>query len=1076
MRNTLTLTFRSGKTFRFLAVLLALPICFMHTGKLYAQEKRPITGTVTEASTGQPLPGVTVVIKGTSSGAVTDIEGNYTINAAPSDVLVFNAVGYLTEEKTVGANTVIDVSLSEDIIGLDEVVVTGYGVTKKSDLTGAVASVSSEKLTEMPSVGVDQALEGRAAGVSIIPNTGMPGGDVQVQIRGISSSNGTPPLVIIDGVRSSLNNLNPGDIQSVEILKDASSAAIYGSSGGNGVILITTKKGKEGKIQANFNYYRGWEKPWKKIDMLNSQDYVKLRNYRDLEAGRTSVFSTRPDTFPNYDYQDIMFRTAALENYDFSVNGGSEKSTYFVSTNYSKEQGVLYKSDYSRLGFRINSDHILGKIIKVGENAQFNNVKYTGVDEWVYQSVYSSPIAAVLQMYPYIAPYDENGNWEPVPSGSNPVVDRDVLNRTRNNYSVGGNAYVDLTPIKGLDIKGVINAYVNNNTLDEFKPKYTYSGVQGNQWNSIYKQMEQQHGWQGQVYGTYNFTLARICNLGLMAGYERTIDQYFDMRGTRRDLVNETPEYRYFDGSTNDSIDEAAVHGGGWQDGQDAIFGRFNANLADQLLLTVNVRRDRSSRFGPDYRIGNFPSFSLGWKFSELEAVKNMSFLSFGKIRFGYGNAGANAPDRYAYYASINSTNQAYRYIFDAGLTSSPGAVLARYPNPQMHWETVKMSNLGVDLSFLQNSVSLTVDWFRKKSEGMLWVQPLPAIAGFYAWREDASLLGGTADPLVNVGSMFNQGIEVTLGYKKQFGDFKTNFDFNATYVRNKVTDVSGDSVYYGQADVNMLDLCLTTQGYPISQFNGYVTDGMFTEADARVDASGNIYIWNQPYHINNNGDTIFMQRAAQPGDFRYVDQNGDGLIDRKDRVNIGSPIPKFILGFSADIEYKMFDLNLFFEGKFGHKIFNGSKYALLGETEGKNVSEDILDQYRGPVDNPDNVPILPLNTNARLPRMNNAQNYSIASDFYIESGNYLRLKNLQIGFTLPEELTEKAGVEKFRVFVGWKNLLTLTKYTGFDPEIGVSSTFSNGINHPDIMAQGIDHMGNYPHPRSFIVGLNLQF
>jgi TonB-linked SusC/RagA family outer membrane protein len=584
--------------------------------------------------------------------------------------------------------------------------------------------------------------------------------------------------------------------------------------------------------------------------------------------------------------------------------------------------------------------------------------------------------------------------------------------------------------------------------------------------------MEQQYGWQGQVYGTYDFTLASICNLSLMAGYERTIDKYFDMDGTRRNLVNETPEFRYFDGSTNDTIDEAAVHGGGWQDGQDALFGRLNATLADQLLLTVNIRHDRSSRFGPDYRAGTFPSFSAGWKFSELKAVKNLSFLSFGKIRFGYGTTGANAPDRYAYYASIMTTNQAYRYIFDEGLTSSSGAVLARYPNPLMHWETMKMSNLGIDLSLWQNSVTFTMDWFRKKSEGMLWIQTLPAIAGFYAWREDVSQLGNTSpDPLVNIGSMFNQGIEMALGFKKQFGQFKTNFDFNTTFVRNKVTDILGDSIYKGQGSVNLLDICLTAQGYPISQFNGYVTNGMFTQDDAKIDADGNVYIWNQPFNIDAGGDTVYMQRFAKPGDLRYVDQNGDNVINRKDRVNIGSPIPKFILGFSANIEYKIFDLSLFFEGKFGHKIFNGSKSGLMGETEGGNVSTDVLDQYRAPVDNPDNVPILPVNTNAKFPRMNNAQNYSIASDFYIESGNYLRLKNLQIGCTMPQKWSEKAGVEKFRVYVGWKNLLTFTKYTGFDPEIGISSVSDGGM-----MAQGIEHMGNYPHTRSFIVGCNLDF
>jgi TonB-linked SusC/RagA family outer membrane protein len=1022
---------------------------------------------VTESTSGLPLPGVTVLIKGTTTGAVTDIDGKYSINASSTDILVFSYMGYLNEEVQVGTNTVVTVDLVEDIIGLDEVIVTGYGVQKKSDLTGAVASVSSEKLTEMPSIGVDQALQGRAAGVSVVQATGMPGANVQIQIRGISSTNGSDPLVIVDGVISSLDDMNPNDIQSIEILKDASSTAIYGSAGGNGVILVTTKKGKEGKLQANLNYYRGWQNPWKKIDMLTSQEYAAMRNYNNLFLGR-NPYNTMPDTLPNYDYEDIMMRTGIMEEYDFSVTGGNEKSTYFASANYSDQNGILYKSQYQRLSFRLNSDHKLGKIIKVGQNANFSNIKRDGYDENVYQNEYNTPVMPILQMYPFIAPYDENGDWVSVPSGENPVVARDVLDRKRNNYNIGGNAFVDLMPFKGLIIKGVINGYVNHNALDEFTPEYNYSGAQGSQWSRIYKHLEQYSGWQGQVYATYNVTLAEIVNVGVMAGYERTINKFYDMEGERRNLINETPEYRYFDGSSNDSLDVQNVQGAGWADAQDGIFGRINAEIANQFLLTVNVRHDRSSRFGPEFRAGTFPSFSLGWKFSELDAVKNFSALSFGKIRFGYGTTGANAPDRYAYYAAITSSGNAFRYNLDDSESPQSGSALVRYPNPLLHWETVKMSNLGIDLTFFQNSLNFTMDVFRKKNEDMILLDRLPSIAGYYQYisHQTANVFEGVADPLVNKGSVLNDGIEISVGYKKSFGELDATFDFNTTLVRNKVIDLDNDSTMYrGNVGVNLSNVCYTSEGYPISQFDGYVTDGLFSEADAALDADGDVYIWNQPFTIEGE-DTAYAQPNARPGDLRYIDQNGDNVINAEDRVNIGSPIPKIVLGFSTSLNYKNFDFNLFLEGKFGHKIFNGSKFYLLGPTEGSNVSRDIMDQYRSPVDNPDNVPILESNTSAdALPRMN-AVNYSQVSDFYVESGNYVRLRNIQLGYTLPLSWTEKAGIEKFRVYAGVKNLLTITKYTGFDPEVG----------YERVLEQGIDRAGNYPHARSIIVGVNLQF
>jgi len=1061
-------------------LILLMSPGFLNSGSIFArsesqQEKQQITGTVVDAN-GMALPGVTIMVKGTSTGAITDMDGKYTVFANPSDVLVFKFVGYLAEEISVGTSTNVDVKMIEDIIGLDEVVVTGYGVQKKSDLTGAVASVSAEKITEMPINRVDQALQGRAAGVSITQNSGMPGGEVQIQIRGISSLSGSEPLVVVDGTPGSLSQLNPNDIESIEVLKDASSAAIYGAAGGNGVILVTTKKGKEGKIQTNFNYYRGWGRPWKKMDMFTAEDYVKQRNYgialsNDENKRNAPLFSDRIDTFQNYDYQDIMYRNPAVsENYDMSISGGSEKSSYFVSGNYTTQEGIMEKSDFNRFGFRINSDYKVSKYIKIGENVQFTREKRVGYQERQFQGEYGSPTLFVLMMYPYIPPYDANGDWVPIPSGSNPVVSVDMQDVTRRKFSTGGNAYIDITPLKGLVLTGRINGYNNFETRDQFTPEYNYSRSQGSQYSDLQKDIIQEYEYMSQVYANYNTTIAGAYNIGLMAGHEaeRIINKEVDIEG--KYLSKEIPEYQYFAAIAADSNTNVngGLYRGKWEDSKEGIFGRVNLDYKGKYLFTANMRRDKSSRYGKNYREGFFPSYSIGWKFSEEPFIQDLNIISFGKLRFGYGENGANAPDRDAYLSQVRADLQSTRYTFGPSTTSSPGAILSRIENSEMHWESMKMTNLGIDLSVLNNRVNLTVDLFRKENVGMLWTKALPATSGAYQYAEHvgANVYGDVTYPLVNIGSVRNEGVEISLGYKKAEGELKANFDFNCTFVRNKVIDIQGDSIYTGRVGVNLNNFILNAEGYPVSQFVGYVTDGLFTQDQAALNRRGQAYIWDQPYTLRPNGDTLYAQPNAKPGDLRFVDQNGDSIIDAADRVNIGSPVPKFVFGFSTNLSYKIFDFTMFWEGKFGHKIFNGSKFYLNYAPDNTNRSKAALDAYREPVTADANL-VLAGNTNTDQPRLQNV-NYAVVSDFYVESGNYVRLKNLQIGVTLPQKYSQYIGIDKFRVYFGATNLLTLTKYGGFDPEIGRADN--------DLQQLGVDAAGNYPQSRTWTVGVNLQF
>jgi TonB-dependent starch-binding outer membrane protein SusC len=1034
-----------------------------HANDNALQDKKLIKGVVTDQKTSNSLPGLTVVVKGSTIGTITDIDGKFSIMASEKDVLEFSFIGYAKKEVVVGNQTTLNITMSEDVMGLDEVVVTGYGVQKKSDLTGSIASVGSQKLTEMPAISVDQALQGRAAGVSVTQNTGIPGGQVSIQIRGISSINGTEPLVIVDGVRGSLSNMNPGDIESVEILKDASSAAIYGSSGGNGVILVTTKKGKSGKLSTQFSHYSGWQSPWKKMDMMNSQELAEMLNYSNAMKGK-DPFTTKPDTLPNYDWQDIMFRNALMQNYDLSISGGSEKSTFFVSANYQKQDGILRKSDYNRFGIRINSTHQVSKYIKIGENAQFTKTRNNGYEEWEFQDEYNTPLTAIFNMYPFLSPYDANGEWTQNPTGGrNPKVAEDILNKHRDAYSIGGNAFIEINPFKGFIFTSKVNGYVNFNLSSEFNKVYHYNTTTYNEHSKIIKSNTTEYGWEMQNYFNYNTTIAQNHNIGVMGGFEARRSKNESMRGQRLDLINETPEMQYFDASTDGSSSTQIITGRGWEEASFAYFGRINYDYRGKYLVTANIRNDHSSRFGPAHRSGVFPSFSFGWKFSEEEFIKNMNFINFGKLRFGYGETGANAPERYAYYASVNSTSNAFKYIFDQSSTASSGATLQKIPNTEMHWETMIMSNVGVDLGFLGNRLNLSVDLFKKENDGMLINQILPSIAGMYIGNNLVQTFGGDANPTTNIGKFENMGVETTIGYKI-VGKLKANFDLNFTYIKNKVVDISGDSLYSGRNGVSLQDFLLTSEGWPVSQFNGFITDGLYTEDDAIIDSKGRTII----YRLTSTGDTVLQKKGILPGDLKFSDLNGDGKITNADKTNIGSPVPKFIFGFSTNLEYENFDLNIFFEGKFGHKIFNGTNWWLMEQTISGNRLKLMLDQYREPIEDVLGK-TLQGKTNTTLPRFDPADpngNFTHVSDFYVENGNYIRLKNIQLGYNFDNKLISKIGLSKLRIYVGAKNLLTFTKYSGFDPEIASSN----------MLTQGIDKAGNYPQSRVYLVGINIEF
>ncbi len=719
MKNTLILKTLTRWRIKFVSLLLLLVVTFLClTGNILAQEEQSVSGTVTDANTSEPLPGVTVIIKGSTLGTITDLDGNFIIQASPNDVLEFSYIGYLNEQVPVGTNTVMDVSMVQDIIGLDEVVVTGYGVQKKSDITGSIASVSGDEIVEVPVSGVDHALQGKAAGVYVMSRSGLPGESAKIQIRGIPSVNTTNPLIIVDGVPGSLDNLNSNDIESIEVLKDASSAAIYGVSGGSGVVLVTTKKGKSDKMLTSFNFYSGVESPTKKIDLMNSQQWIQVIEEREYEDSRRmdSIAETgRPDTLPNYDWQEIGFQPAWTQSYDLSFQGGSEKSNFLVSSSYLKQTGIVRNSDYRRFTIRVNSEHKLTKRITYDQKLYYANTINSGFPEWQWSAYYDGPFRRILQMAPIVPDYNPDGSWANSPYGgdSNPLALLDMIDRKVQNNNFSANLGLGINIVKGLTFTTRFAGYMNFGEMKEFQDVYYNTTVDRRDKNKLLAYMDRYTGYSYQNLLNYDITIAKNFNISLLAGMEVRREWNHDISGERDSLPSSIPEMQFFDMSDDNSTASQIVEGGGDEKRYLAYFGRLNFDYKGKYLLTANIRRDGVYNLSKDKRIGYFPSVSLGWKFSEEGFMQNQSFLSFGKIRYGYGQVGNFPRTGYPYLSIVRKPNL-YGYSFDDSDVSSVGAAPVQIENPGLGWETVHMSNVGVDLAFLSNRISFSAEYTKR--------------------------------------------------------------------------------------------------------------------------------------------------------------------------------------------------------------------------------------------------------------------------------------------------------------------------------------------------------------------------
>ncbi len=1004
-----------------------------------------ISGVVKDHRTGESIPGATILLKGSTIGTVTDLDGKYVLRVSEDNaILVVSFIGYKTLEIETNGRSVIDVRLTESSTQLSEVVVIGYGNQKKKVVTGAISSVSSEEITATPVLRVEQALQGRTPGVQVTNLSGQPGEAPTVRIRGSGTTGNAAPLYVVDGmVVGGIDYLNPSDIESIDVLKDAASAAIYGARAANGVVLITTKSGTAGKLSVSYSGYYGVQNPWKKLERLNADDYKMMMNEGARNAGFTEPFDLNQIPTNATNWQDEMFQqNAPIFEHQISVAGGSEKSTFASSLSYFSQQGIIGgdKSQFDRITARINSVHEVNKMFTFGNNLAYSHIVRRGIgSNQSFNGAFSSalnldpltPLYETDQNKLNLSPYsnqpviiDDNGRV----FGISEYVGAEVVNPLALLYNENaetrvdklvGNFYGELEPIEGLKIKsnfGVDLAYVLN---DGFKPLYYLNGAQLNtEKTSVSKGIDRYSTWQWENTAVYNRAIGNH-HLGGLIGITASETKFENLSGWNAKVPVNDPNNVYLNMAL-DTVDQAG--GGAWASSLYSLFGRVTYDYNDKYLFTAIIRRDGSSKFGANNRFGVFPSVAAGWVISDEDFLQNAAFLEFLKIRVSWGVNGNQEIGNYRFVSTINNSVRGYTFGGGYAVGASPSYI----ENADVHWEESEQLNFGADFGFFNNRLSGTLDYYIKTTKGLLETIPIPAHVG-------------NAPPAANIGSVENKGIELGINWRSSEGPINYSLGFNVSKNKNTVTHIGNDEkVLPGATWATSGFVTRIEEGLPIGYFWGYQTDGIFQNQNEVFQ------------HINSQGE--ILQDRAVPGDVRFVDVNEDGIINDDDRTMIGNPTPDWILGFNASIEYKGFDLSMLINGAYGHDIFNGMQRRDLRYT---NQSTDILNRWTGE------------GTSSDLPRFSwsDPNNNNRISDLYIENGGFLRIKNLQIGYVLPATLLEKIGATNWRFYVSAENLLTFTNYSGADPEIGAMSSTDIGIDR-----------GIYPQARTFRVGTSITF
>jgi TonB-dependent starch-binding outer membrane protein SusC len=996
-----------------------------------------VGGTVKDRS-GTALPGVNVLVKGTSNGTSTDADGRFSLNASSDDVLVFSFIGYTAQEITVGSRTTFDVVLEDDITTLQEIVVVGYGVQDKKVVTAATVTVKADDLMKTNSLRLEQALQGQTPGVQVTNTSGQPGEALRVLIRGAGTINDANPLYIVDNVPTNdISYLNPNAIERVDVLKDAASAAIYGARAANGVVLITTKKGTPGKTTIAYDGYYGVQNPYKKLDLLNGREYAVIMNEVEVNSGGAPVYS--PEEIEAFgkgtDWLDEAFNyDAPMQNHSLLLTGGGERSTYSTGLTYFKQDGIVgggeSKSSYDRVTFTINSDHKAYKdVIRIGENLTYTHARRRGVR---VGNLYYNSMRSFMNAPPIYPVYNDDGTFgsSPFADDTNPLA---ILYYQNFNKSftdkVVGDVYTEIMPIKGLTFRSDFGISLSFDGYHAFNPEYDVSNTFYNNNPSTTQNLSKFLMWNWDNTIRYNTTLNNAHNIEVLLGTTAQKHSGFYVNASLNGTLFNDLDFNHniLDNTTVDTVATNVGGGGGTYYALASYFGRINYNFNEKYLFSAILRRDASSNFGPNNKWGLFPSVSAGWVLTEERFLDGTaSVLNFLKLRASWGQNGNDRIGSFNYMATITSL---YRdYYLGSGEVKYIGSSPNQIANPDLKWETSEQLDIGFEATILEN-ISLTFDYYKKTTKDWLLRPPVPDLVG-------------TGAPYVNGGDITNTGFEGSVGYRRNIGDLSFSATANMAYNKNRVTSIANtEQIIHGlpnQLYQGMTEMYRAEVGYPVGYFYGLKVAGIF-QNEAEVQ--------------NYTKDEQVIQPNAVPGDVKFVDVNNDGVIDGNDRTMIGSPIPKVTYGLNLNVNYKAFDLSIYTYGVTGNDIAFGNRSY---ERFYSNYTTDILNRWHGEGTS---------NSQPRVTKNDEANGNHQFSELFLQSGAFFRVKSLNLGYDFSN-LLDKKPFTQLRLYVAANNLFTITKYRGVDPEVGYG---------PEGWSQGVD-VGYYPQPRTYMVGLNVKF